>query len=862
MLLQRDAIRARLSRAATYPVALLVAPSGFGKSAALGRLHRDLGPTSFLYEVAPSHTSLTRFVRGLAAALEPALPSLAQSLAIAHERAMQSGTPSEVLAGWLAQHVGGRTCSIAIDDFHHCEREPAIAAFLAGAVERTRGTVRWIIATRTLADLPFATWFARGDAELPVDEHALRATQGEAVALAAGIAPLLELDVVERLREATGGALGKLRFALATAGGDPALVRRILDAGGDAHERFADAALAALDSAERRLLTSSAFFPDLDRRLFAAAGHAEAGAKVSAVRAKLPSAFVERAGELHYSPLFADVLAKRVAAAGSAAVLEANVRAAEALEAAGRAAEAFAFYIRGRAFEALAKAIETHGFRFVEAGFGETVGEAIEALDPMVQMSSPVILALKAMFESRLGRFDTAESWFQLSLNRAALAAPDVRDAIAYEYCTHLLRFIRPEAIELLEQLVAKTDTTPERRCYAFSALGPAYVFARRFDEASRSCDAALALLPATRSPHLRARVHHQAAYVALFRGNGTQAKTLASISLAVAREHGFFDVAAGALTVLYNVASDVEDDTLESVRLLDAVADCAAKSGSLTTHLFALIARLEVEAERGDEAAIDELEQKLRTIDITCSGRAAYEALLPTQALRASWSGDFAGAYRVLAASATQQWSADRKALRWAEIAAYAAAAGLREEATSAFRNASDSLEGLEPDVRVARARLLLALAMVLLGRIDSARELFDVVDAAPHALSPRLRALRRTVGALGERYRGAANAGTLLEGLRELEEHHLGGLARMLMNLPLADNAALRLPELDAADRRILAEVAAGNILVNERRVERVVGKLGCLDLRTVLRAVHRSTAFPDAGRPHSPTQRMATT
>jgi hypothetical protein len=342
---------------------------------------------------------------------------------------------------------------------------------------------------------------------------------------------------------------------------------------------------------------------------------------------------------------------------------------------------------------------------------------------------------------------------------------------------------------------------------------------------------------------------------VALFRGDGARAKELASISLTLANEHGFFDVAAGALTVLYNVASDVDDNIGESLRLLEAVADCAAKSGSLTTHIFALIARLEVEVERGDEDAIADLDEKLRAIDITCSGRAAYEALLPSQALRSTWSGDFGGAYRLLASSASQQWSADRKALRWAEIAVYAAAAKLSAEAGEAYRKAVDLLEGVEPDLRVSRTRLLLALAMILLGRGDSAREMFELVATASGALSPRLNALRRALAALAERYRGVGNAGTMLHALNDLREHHFGGVARMLMSLPLAENASLRLAELSAAERSVLRELVAGNILVDERRVERVVVKLGCTNVRAALRAVGRyspTLQFPDSNAP----------
>jgi ATP/maltotriose-dependent transcriptional regulator MalT len=859
MYLHRERLHRRLVRAATFPVALLVAPEGFGKSYALRRFHRECDDGSVVYEVSSAHTSLTRFVRGLAAALEPTLPTLSQSLAIAHERAIQSSDAPDVLAGWLAQHLGTVPRTILIDDYHHCEREPAIAAFLAGAVDRTRAHVRWVVATRSSSELPFATWFARGDAQLPVDEIAFRLTESEAVAIAAEIAPALGPAVIPRLLEATRGSIGKLCFALATAAADPGLAERVLDAGGDAYEHFAEEALAALETSERKLLLESVFFPDLDDRLFAALGHPDTAGTLQALQAKLPLAFVERGSRWYYSPLFGATLAKRVADGGARAVRIANLRTAEALERAGRITEALAFYIRGQAFEALARTIEAHGFQFVGAGYGEAIGEAIDALDPMAQMASPVILAIKAMFESRLGRFDTAESWFQLSIDRTTDAA--VRDQITYEYGTHLLRFIRPEATLLLEQLAAKPDTSEDLRCYALAALGPSYVFARRFDDAARSTNAALELLAETSSPHLRSRAFHQAAYVALFRGEGSRAKELASISLAIATEHGFFDVSAGALTVLYNVASDVEDDTFESVRLLEAVADCAAKSGSLTNHLFALIARLELEVERGNEDSIDELDEKLRTIDITCSGRAAYEALLPSQALRASWSGDFAGAYRLLAASAAQQWSSDRKALRWAEIAVYAAAAGLSAEAAVAFNGAMESLEGLDVDIRVQRARLFLALALVLLGRSDSARELFEAIDAAPRTLSPRLHGFRRVVGILADRYRGVSNAGALLAGLKALKDYDFGGFARMLMCLPMAENASLRLPELSSIERRTLSELVAGNIIVSERRVDRVIEKLGCTDVRSALRAVTRYSVPSEAGTPDQSNRRAAT-
>jgi hypothetical protein len=478
----------------------------------------------------------------------------------------------------------------------------------------------------------------------------------------------------------------------------------------------------------------------------------------------------------------------------------------------------------------------------VEAGYGDVIHEAIQALDPILRTSSSVVLAIKATFESRLGRFDTAEPWFTLALDRAT---DGPRNQIAYQYATHLLRFQRSEAIAVLEELVRDASVSTDLRCYAQSALGPAYVFARRLDEAGAAADGALGLVRASTNTHLWARVFHQGAYVALYRDDGPRAKTLAAQSLEIAQQHGYFDIAAGALTVLYNVASDLEDDPLESVRVLDAVADCAAKSGSLNNQVLALVAKLEIEVERGAEASIEKLDDSLRTIDIRCCGRAAYEALVASQALRSGWTGDYSGAYHLLLPSAEQQWSDDRKALRWAEIGVYAAAARLTVEATMAIRSSLELLESLGGGHRTTRARLFAALAMILLGRSESAREMFECVDAEPQHLSPRLWALRRALGALAERYRGARNQSALLGLFQTLREQHFGGVARAIMTLPLADNASLLLSELSGRERRLLATLATGDPLVSQRQVEAIVAKLDCIDPRTALRAAARNAA-----------------
>jgi ATP/maltotriose-dependent transcriptional regulator MalT len=841
--LDRQRVSERLAAASAFPVILLIAPAGYGKSFALDAYLRTRTDAVVRFNAGKDHGSLTRFVRALAAALEPTLPGVAQSLAIAHERAIQSPKPSDILAAWLAEHLGSEPRLLVIDDLHHCEGERSIGAFIASAIERTRANVRWIIACRSGADLPIATWLARGDADLPIDARTMRLTSAEALRMAKSVAPDMSDDTVEALRATTDGSPAIFGFAIRTIEQEPSIAGRLLASGGDAFGRFADEVFARLTPDERNLLVRTAALPEVDDALLRCFEGEAAPRTIAAIAAKVPQIFEERTGRRHYHGLFLRSLRARLAELGIDATREIATDAALALERAGRISEALASHTRQRNDAELQRLIEAHGFEFLESGYGESIHEAIEALDPYVQMSNAVVLAIKAMAESRLGRFDTAESWFRLALDCAAV---ELQPQIKYHYGNHLVRFIRREAVTVLQELAAEPGIQERLRAYALAALGPAYVFERRIDDALRTTEQALEIAAPLRDVHLTAKTHHQASYVALFAGNAARAKALASISLACATEHGFFDVAAGALTVLYSVASDIEDDPAESVRLLEAVGDCAAKSGCLTNALFSLVAKLEIEVERGNEDVIEGIDHKLRTLDVACSGRALYEALLPTQALRASWTGDFTGAYRLLASSEDKQWSADRRALRHAEVATYAAAAKLDREAADAIRAALHVLNGItQVDLRVQRARLFVALAMIVMGRSESAADMLHRVDAGSDILSKRLLALRRTLGAILERYRGSRNQNEILAHLAELRDVGFGGVARVLGSLPLADNAMHRLDRLTVAERVAMVRWADGDDSPLDEQLRTIVRKLGCNKNGAALRAVTRHRA-----------------
>jgi ATP/maltotriose-dependent transcriptional regulator MalT len=174
-----------------------------------------------------------------------------------------------------------------------------------------------------------------------------------------------------------------------------------------------------------------------------------------------------------------------------------------------------------------------------------------------------------------------------------------------------------------------------------------------------------------------RSRVYHQASYIALQYGEFERAKDFATRAWILAEKLGAQEVAGGALSVLYNVAADVDEDCRLAAEYLRRMAECGAKTGSIGKQQYALIAAYEMETERGDTSAIASVENDLREFDVEYSAQYANEGLVPSQALQLAWHGDFARAYQLVRPSAAQQMDSERRALRWSEIAIYAAGAG-----------------------------------------------------------------------------------------------------------------------------------------------------------------------------------------
>jgi len=740
-------------------VSLLDAASGSGKTVALRERAKS---KDTIYLAVSERASFARFAAGLAQAFRTEVPGVQQTLAGAFERALQTADAPAALAAWLREHLDGSPCTVIIDDLHRAG-DPRVARFIAEAIERSPETCRWIIASESLDELPVAAWIARGLTQRPVDDAALAFTLDEARQAALALAPHIEEAAIVALHAATQGAPADFIFAL---GVSPELLRTGKTSG-DRLQDLASTIFDAFSPNERELLLRFSLVP-------------QASAQLDALRTKAP--YVFKPDQPALQTCFAHHVRTRLATSPKKAAI--TLEAAAALEAGGDVAMALELLVSIGSIEEILAVIDRHGFAFLENHNAYVLHDAIAYLSDDAKNNSPAVLTLLAMSASLVDRFDISEMYFKAALRVSRDQTERAR--VSFWYGCDRLRRGQPGATELLEGAVDETESSEVLPVARRSALAAAYVIAGRSEDAADSIARALRSAEAIGNEALLARVLHQASFVALRTGQYALAKELGVRSVDLSERVGAYESAAGALSVLYNVAIDVDEDLEGAAELLRRIAECGAKCGSVEKQLYALAAAYEIEMERGDEFAATKLESKLRDFDIRHGSRSASDALLPARALQLAWHGEFGRARQILRSSAELQLDPGRRALRLAEIAVYAAASGSRDEASGALLKAKRQMQlASNASAHAWRARGYVALALVLLGRAAEARlELTSLADM-PHGFGRVLR-LVEFVRELAAWHDGAVDSLELLSILDLMRENGLGGFARMLEALP----------------------------------------------------------------------------
>ena len=813
--IDRPRFAGRLQGADTAPITLLMGPAGSGKSELLRSFRTD--PDALFFRAGNEHATFARFVQGLARAVAPVAPGAQASFPRAWERALQSRSAGTVLAHWLTEHLGAIGSRLVIDDLHHSAADPNIATFI-GKFAELRRNAPLTIAVRDPGALPIALWMATRRMDRPIGECELRFDRSEMAAAAKLFGVPLGPRAGDLRKAGFGGPTVAVSYALSRMRAERDRCERVL---GTSFAEIASNIFSRRSGRERAFLFSAALFPDVDDALLHLSGWDDA----VAIRAEIGSdgAFMwetSGAGELRFHDRFRDDLARRFAACDDDFRTTIARRTVCSLGAAGRHADALSVATNQRLTETTAELLDAHGFALLEAGNVDAIGEALDALGTSGRALGAHAMALHGYLEARSGRLDTSEAWFRLALDQATDETSQV--AIATYYAHELALRRREDSGDVLAEF-ADSTTLPRRVLIDVqSSYAQALTAANRLDEAAARTDAVLALIDDDTPAALRARVYARAAYVALECGLPATARERALIAAPLAVSEALYDVAASTYSVLYNIAYEVDDDAVASLDYLRRLRDLGVKSGTLRLDLYALLGMYDLQAEAGNETALAELDVELAALDKHDATTQIMEGLVPAKVLQAGWAGRFDDGRRLLRATIEHHATAGRRAQCWARMALFHAAAGDRDAAAEATRNAADELRCAEPQTtRFELTLLTLALAAWADGDAGGAWKWTSAADRASLGTAPRLLALRAALGAL---IAGVTDedrfAAWVADALARLWSTAFGGMARLIEALPYRFGFGPSETVLSRLARRefprcFAAAVAAGDIL-----------------------------------------------
>ncbi len=842
--IERRRLVERLGASASCPVALLIAPAGYGKSVALRQYLARLQDAGVCFTVRAEHANLLGFLRGLAEVLRGNAPHAITALAGAYERNTASPKRGPDLARWMHAHLEAFAGVIAIDDLHVADGDPEVARFLTALIERTKGRIRWIIASRSTTGLPVGTWFAYRDAELPVNEQDLRFTLDEAREASSKLGLSIRDEELTDLLTLTDGWPAAMSFALRTSTHSAelrnisALTREMI------YRLLAEQVYVGLNEEEQALLEVAVALPAIDIGVLERGGFDRALTIVERLRERTAFIHEETPGAYQCHELFREFVRHQTALGGKLSQQAVHERAARALEAGGDVEHAIASYVSAGSRADVVRLLEEHGFDLLERARGDVVGRALESLDEKTRRENPAVLALQGSLHAIAGKFARAESFLRRSLARAH----GDRDliAIASLRLASLIGNQGRDVIAVLEPVAKDLGQAASYRAEALSLIAARQAISGDLSTASTAVQQIEKLLPRVDADAPRARVLHHVGIVNKHVGDVRKAFKNLEQASQLATEMHFFSVAGRAFAVLSNLALHERDDVDEQLRYAISAADAATKAGDAYGLQTALLQMLSARMRRGSATESLRIEQQLASLQID-SLASCY--VMQFRAVRLAWEGEFSAAHSLLSTCWNEMLPGVDRASSGAHYALFLALSGERDRSIEQVRSVLNLLESLKVsgrfDTRSATICFVLcAIAEVANGRTTKAERILQrtfIIDAIENASVKAGHSILRSVRTRSlSAWRETAS---LIEGLARAGYGDVGRLlAAASAVLRRRSDAGSALAELSNSEREILRRLSEGvlprDIATESRRsvhtvrahIANAIAKLGC--------------------------------
>ncbi len=682
---------------------------------------------------------------------------------------------------WLGAHLRGFDGLFVVDDLHHAWVSDArSSALLVQLVSGTKDACRWLISARTSCELPVSSWVAYGIAGMPVEAAQLAFTFDELAALAGALDS--RSPDLQSILSLTGGWPAASTFALMTAargsGESVEMATREMMYG-----FLAEQVLAGLPALDVEFMMDTCVFTSLDHELLRAAGIANALERIDALRERVAFLQPVTQNQFRYHDLFRDFLLARLER-NDERYRQAWKRAARAHEALSDYEAALSAYRKIEDGESARRILIERGGELIDRGRVDSVWNALETLDTH---ADGTLLGLRACCAAARAEYDRSSAWFELALE--LVRDPAEHAQLAWRYSSDLIQREPAKVLTVLERYEDRPPADPRIATLIQSALAAAHWASGDLPAAKKMMARAVGTSVRVDDVYTRALLQHQAGFIAFQSGETALAERAARRALAMAQENDLHSITMRAQTMLFSIDFE-RDHVADALWWARQVERSATLAGNVGFIFNGLAGQYDLEIDRWNATAIERLDGLLEQYDGMFFPYTT-EAIAPALALRAAMSGGFAQAYAILEGSAPKQSSSQRRALRFSEIAMYAAAASRRAEAEAAFRSAQQALN--EPaaapsEKREARTHAMLVLTGVLLGRDSSADRHLRRLERLAPSVGPRFQALARALRALYIASQTNSLWDDLGLTLGALSEAGFDGISRLVNALPLA--------------------------------------------------------------------------
>lgn len=739
-----------------------------------------------------------------------------------------------------------------MDDLHNSDGDADIARFVTTLIELCKGKISWVLASRSTAGLPVASWLAYRDADLPIGEVDLRFTLDEATTAAVDAGLRIGQGEMRNLWQITEGWPAALTFALTTSTRSSDL-RNVSAATREMTYRFlAEQVYNALTADERDLLEVGIALPTMDIAVLERAGFDRALQIVEGLHERTAFISQESSNVYRCHDLFRDFLRHQSALSGKRSQEQVNERAARALESSGDIEHAVAAYAAAGAKNTLLRLLEAHGFDLLERAQSDVVARAIEALDDLTCHENAYVLALMGSMQASGGRFSRAESLLKRSLARVN-DNPTLAAAVSLRLAT-LYGNAGLDVVDLLEPIANDEKAHADVRAEATSLMVAKRVLAGKKDYL-HYVPQIERLLPTIASEVTQVKVLHHLGIVQRHTGDlGKAIKTLRHAT-GLSYELHMYGISARVNAVLSNLMLQEYDDDVSQLKYSEAACQDAARAGDVPILRTALLQNLSAHVRKGHDLAIQDALTRLSDIPLD---DAANDLMMFFRAVSVSWQGKFREAHTLMAVCWKSLYSDIDRVAAGAQLALFLASDGKRDESSEISMQIRRLLptvaaEGPFRSRAIALSIAYIALAEALNGKLTVARRILRTIKTNdPVETTTRIMA-EAFVNALGESYFEMR----VRLSLDKLESEGYWDAARMVAavcrvaerSAPPKTSATLTASELDIlrmlAEGMVAKEIAADtgrSINTVRAHIASAVKKLECNRQSDALREAQR--------------------